>query len=189
MRKEILDRYPRLPDGKLAIEIAAGGVEDLYSTWDRNAPYVRKELDPELAEYILDSVREVGEEPFVIQFRLATPADAEMASRIRASMANYFLYLRQRALREMADMMRTSSLLFVVGILILFLSVWVNEHNSFGESVVSKVFAQGLTVAAWVALWNALATFLVKWLPHRREMKVFQRIAGAEVQFPAATGE
>ena len=76
----------------------------------------------------------------------------------------------QRALRKLAAMMRTSLLLFCVGVAILFFSVWSHQQHVFGDTVVANVFAEGLTVAAWVALWNALATFLINWAPQRRQM-------------------
>lgn len=69
------------------------------------------------------------------------------------------------------------------GVAILTLSIWYNEHFAVRESVINKVFSRGLTVAAWVALWEALATFLINWAPHQRRIDLFRRIARAEVMF------
>ena len=43
--------------------------------------------------------------------------------------------------------------------------------------------AEGLTIVAWVSLWEALAMFLVNWAPHRRLIRMYERIAKADVRF------
>jgi hypothetical protein len=53
-------------------------------------------------------------------------------------------------------------------------------------TVLSRVFSQGLTVAAWVSLWEALATFLVNWTPYSRQIRMYERIAETPVQFMPA---
>ena len=46
-----------------------------------------------------------------------------------------------------------------------------------------RLIAEGLTVAVWVSLWEALATFLIKWIPYRKKISLYKRIANAEVMF------
>ena len=183
MQKQILDRYSRTADNKLMIDIAAGKVADLYNDFDKHAPYRKKELDQDLVEYIIDSVSEIGNEDFVIQFRLKTLADSNMTSRVKTSIHNYFLYLKELESRELARMTRTSFILFFIGVAILFLAVWINQKFPGHETVISNVFTEGLDVAAWVALWNAIATYLVNWAPHRRQIKMYERISAATILF------
>ena len=79
--------------------------------------------------------------------------------------------------------MRTSLIFFFIGIVILFVSIWVNEQLAKDATVLSKVFATGLTVAAWVSLWEALATFIINWTPYSRKIKLYERIANVPVHF------
>ncbi len=183
MKKQILDRYSRTPDNKLIIDIAAGKVADLYNDFDKHAPYRKKELDQDLVEYLIDSVSEIGKEAFVIQFRLNTFADNELTRRVQSSVHNYFLYLKELELRELARMTRTAFILFFIGVAILFLAVWINQEIPGHENVISNVFAEGLNVAAWVSLWNAIATYLVNWAPHRRQIRMYERISEAKILF------
>lgn len=183
MKKNILERYTQLSNNRYLIDITAGKVSDLYNDFDKNTPYVRKELDQDLVEYIADSVRDLGKHDFVIQFHLLEAADETMQARIIASINSYFLYLKSIEINELARVMRISLIYFVVGIFLLFLSVWVNQKLSIESPVITTVFAQGLTVAAWVALWEALATFLVNWTPFSRQIKMYERIAHAPVSF------
>lgn len=186
MKKRILDRYARTADKKLIIDIAAGKVEDLYNNFDKHTPYMKKELDQDLVEYLGECVSEIGNEDFVIQFRFTAAADIRLMARVEASIHNYFLYLKELELRELAKMARTSLILLSLGIAILFLSVWINQKIAGNGNVVAQVFAQGLTVAAWVSLWNALATFLINWTPHRRQIKRYERISKAPILFPGS---
>lgn len=183
MKVGILERYSRAEDGRYIIDINAGKVSDLYDEFDKHAPYVRKELDPHLVEYIIDSAKDLGGEAFTICFHLLEPADEAMQERVTTSINSYFIYLKTLELNEWARVTRTSLIFLVMGIAILFLSVWVNERLSLGATVLAKVFAQGLTVAAWVSLWEALANFLINWKPYTRRLKMYERIARAPVQF------
>lgn len=183
MKKQILERYCRTNDKKIIIDIAAEKVENLYNDFDKHTPYSKKELDQELVEYLINSVQEIGKENFVIQFSLKTQADINLMARVRTSIQNYFLYLKELELRELARMTRTSLILLFIGVAILFLSVWFNEKITDNETVIAHVFAEGLTVAAWVSLWEALANFLINWPPHHQQIKMHDRIADAEVFF------
>lgn len=182
-KRRILDRYARATDGRVVIDIAAGQIADLYDDFDKHASYLKKELDQGLVDYIIDSVREIRREPFLIQISLAAPTDEAAVCRVQTSLHNYFLYLRELEARELRRLARSSLILFVVGAGLLTTSVWVNGRPSVREVVVGSVIAEGLTIAAWVSLWEALATFLVSWAPHRRLIRMYERIAKASVRF------
>ena len=47
--------------------------------------------------------------------------------------------------------------------------------------------SQGLTIAAWVSLWEALAIFLVEWFPHRKNIALYRRLARARLVFRSRT--
>lgn len=183
MKKTILERYPRTSDGRYVIDINASKTNDLYNNFDKIAPYVRKELDQELVDYITDSASELGSLDYLIRFRLLEPANEELQARIIKSINSYFQYLRTIEIAELGHMMRISLVFLLVGIAILFLSVWVNSGITPDSSVTQKVFAEGLTVAAWVSMWEALATFLVNWTPISRKISLYKRIANTSVQF------
>lgn len=186
MKKNILDRYSRTPDNRLVIDIAAGKVEDLYNNFDRHTPYVKKELNRGLAEYIIDSVGEIGKEDFVIQFSLTELPASDLIARVETSIHDYFSYLKELELRELARMTRSSLVLLLVGALFLFMSIWISQKTAGLESITIHVFVQGLTVAAWVSLWNAIAAFLIHWAPHRLRIKMYERIARAPLLFSEA---
>jgi hypothetical protein len=183
MEKDILERYARNSDGGVIIDIAANRIEELYNDYDKSAPYLKKDLEQDFVDYLVDSVREVGKETFVIRFSIAGTVGPEPMSRVKMSIQKYFFYLKELEHRELKRMFRTSLILLVVGIAILTLSVGMNRVFETDETVVREVFAEGLTVAAWVSLWESLATFLINWAPHRRKIRLYERIAEAPVLF------
>jgi hypothetical protein len=187
MDRQILDRYSRTDQGLVTIDIAANRVEELYSDYDNSAHFLKKDLEQDLVDYLVESARELGREPFAIRFSFSTPVNEEAMSRIRLSLGTYFTYLRHLEMRELRHMFRTSFILLMVGIAILYLAVRLNLYLEHGESVISRVFAEGLTVAAWVSLWESLATFLINWAPHRRQIRLCERIAAAPVLFSSLT--
>ena len=112
MQKYILDRYSRGSDGRLIIEIAADRVEDLYNDYQKTAPFMKKDLEQGLVDYIVDCVSEIGKEEFMLQFSITGTMDSEKISRVKMSIREYFNYLKELELREMNRMSRTSLILF-----------------------------------------------------------------------------
>jgi len=183
VKKHILDRYTRTADHQLIIDITANKVEDLYNNFDKQAPYVKKELDPEFADYLIDSVNDIGKTDFVIQFHFNVLDDEHMLSRVEKSIHSYFLYLIDREFKELSAMTRSTLILFCIGVVFLSLSVWAGQKVEGAGSVFAKIIAEGLTVAAWVSLWNAIANFLINWIPHHRQIGLFKRISSAQIVF------
>lgn len=182
MRKEILKRYARLKSGTVLIDVQANRIRDLYHDFDRTAPYVRRDLDPQLVDYLIDSARELGGMDYRIRIQLSDRIEDIPESRIRKSFENYFIYLKGLQQREMRTMVRNSLILLTTGIVILIAAVWTNEMQGEAMSVPGRVFAEGLTVAAWVAMWEALANFLLHWVPHRKLVRLYGRLAAAPLE-------
>lgn len=182
MKKQILERYPRNSDGSFTIEISTDKVQYLFNNFDRFAPYVRKELDQDLVDYLTDCVRELENEKILIQFQINETVDANLMERIKTSIQNYFLYLKELEIIQLKNMGRRFMIFLIIGFSILTLSVWVND-NLDRVSALNRVLSEGLTVAAWVSLWEAVSTFLINWSPHKSRIKCYEKIAEAPVIF------
>jgi len=189
MKRTVLARYERAVDGRIIIDVAAKRMKDLYNNFDKSAPYIRRDLDQELGEYLIDCAKELRREIFVVRFTLGHPPDDGKQSRIRRSINAYFLYLAESEQQKIMQMFRRSAILFCIGLAILFLAVSLNQVLGAERSVVANVFAQGLTVAAWVSLWESLAIFLIEWFPHRKNTLLYRRLADSELVFRAEVKE
>ena len=189
MKRSVLSRYERDEEGHIVVDVSATRVEDLYNDFDKSAPYVRRDLDQDFADYLIGCVRELSRVPFVIRLTLANVLDEPRRSRIRRSLNTYFVYLAETEVRKILQMFRRSAILFAIGLGILFASVWLNRLLGTDRSVTANVFAEGLTVAAWVSLWEALAIFLIEWFPHRRNVVLYRRLAHADLIFRSTAAE
>lgn len=185
MKKRIVDRYEQTADGCVIIDVAARRVEDLYEDFDKTAPYHKKDLDEDLANYLKECVREIGRVDFVLRFMFECFPSEEFMQRVRTSVHKFFIYQLELEHTAMNKMVRTTVTLLLVGIVILGISLWVNHLFAEGAtpSFLKRVFAEGLTIVAWVSVWEALATFLLNAPQHISYIRLFRKIADAPVQF------
>jgi hypothetical protein len=179
--KDILNRYAQAEDGSIIIDVYTERPEHLYNDFDRKAPYLKKDLDQDFVDYLIGCAREIGKHRFRININLPSPAPEEVTSRVKNSIASYFTYLRSVEEEDMRKVMRTSVVFLMTGVALLVLSVWSHQRFLPPESLAGRVMSEGLTVAAWVSLWEALANFLIQWPPHHKELRLYKRLAEAPV--------
>ncbi|MEI8031991.1 MAG: hypothetical protein WCH05_01395 [Chlorobiaceae bacterium] len=189
LKKRILDRYEKTDDGAVIIDVAARRVEDLYEDFDKTAPYHKKDLDADLVDYLTECAREIGASGFVLRFMFEAFPSEEFMDRVRTSVQKFFIYQRERELAAMKKMLGSSVTLLGAGMVILGISLWVNHLIEGRELFINDLFAEGLTIVAWVAMWEGLATFLLNFMPHLVHIRLFRKIAGARVLFYQSGGE
>jgi len=188
-RRDILDRYEVLPDGRAVIEVAAASVSELYNNFDRNAPFIRKDLDEELASYLKDCCRELGRQEFVVRFVLQQLPDEAQRVRIASSMFTYFHYLAELERRDILKAFRRGGVLLLAGILAIGLEFSVAATIKNLEPLAAKIILEGLTILSWVAVWECTVT-LVGGVPGAwRRLRRLRRLATAEVQFASLAAE
>jgi len=185
-KRKVLERYERTADGTFVIDVAAPKVEDLYEFYDRTAPYVKRDLDQDLVEYLIACARELGSQDFVIRLTLESSPGEDQLARVKHSVTNFFSYLTEMEHHKVSNLVRRSLVLLGIGLGIFAISVWVNSVVEASPGVVQNVLAEGLTVAAWVSLWESLATFIIDWGPQRRSIKTYERLANASVELRPA---
>ncbi len=181
MKKPILERYASDENGMPVLDVAAAQVSDLYSTFDRSSPHIRKDLDQNLVNYLIECARELAPCPFVIRFAIRDFPGDDMQAKIKSSIRSFFRYQRAVEKRNMGRRVRKSLSLLALGLGLLAAGILLNEKLRPHTSMPVRVLAEGMTVAAWVSLWEALATFLVKWAPHQRDLRLYSRLADAPV--------
>ncbi len=183
MKPEVLSRYARLEDGTFVIDITATRVEDLYNNFDKSAPYIRRDLDENLGDYLISSGNELKHHNYVMRFILGHFPEPDRQSRILQSINAYFIYLAEKERIQISQLFRKSFIFFAIGVFILFSLAMVDKHVFDTSGVFSKVMLEGLTVAAWVSMWNAFAAFLIEWPPLQQNIKIFTRLAQAKILF------
>jgi hypothetical protein len=181
--KRLLERYTRLEDGRVSIDVSVERVEDLYNDFERSVPFMKKDLNDEFADYLAESGREIGKTSFVVRLNLDRFPDESLMERVRRSIRSYFQYRTEMETRELRKIVETSIWLGAGGFLLLAVDITLNRLYADTAGVVGGILLEGLTIAAWVALWESLANLLVNWGPHRRDIRLYRRLSEAGILF------
>ena len=182
-RKTIIDRYERSEQGRLFLDVWVPSPAHLYNDFDRTVPYLKKDLNQEFVDYLTDSVREIRNYDFVVRLSMPQMPDDQVKERIQRSIRTFYAYLNELETRAIRAVFRRSLLLFLIGLVLLVLAIVASRQFESSEGVVTEVFVQGLTIAAWVSLWEAIANLLLEWHPHKANIRLHNKITSAPVDF------
>ena len=183
MKQDIFSRYESHSSRRLAIDVSVGRIEELFEDFDSAASYVKKDLDQDLVDYLIESVREIGTYDFVIRIHLPVHVQERHRKRVRKSIKSYFRYLELLEQRKLKKMLWKSFLLFFLGMFLLAISMTLKGNVVYLSGVTRELMTEGLTVAAWVALWSAFAGLIFELAGIISNIRIFRRIASREVVF------
>jgi hypothetical protein len=183
LKQDIFSRYESHSSRRLAIDVSVGRVEELFEDFDSAASYVKKDLDQDFVDYLIESVREIGSYDFVIRIHLPVLVHEKHRKRVRKSVKSYFMYLELLEWRKLKKMLWRSSLLFLMGMLLLTFSMLLKGNMEHATGVIKELLTEGLTVAAWVSLWSAFASLIFELGRRISNIRLFRRIASREVVF------
>jgi len=183
LKEDIFSRYESHSSRRLAIDVSVGRIEELFEDFDSAASYVKKDLDQDLVDYLIESVREIGSYDFVIRIHLPVPVLEKHRKRVRKSIKSYFRYLELLEQRKLKKVLWRSLLLFFLGMFLLAISMSVKGNVEHLSGVMRELATEGLTIAAWVSLWSAFAGLIFELAGIVVNIKTFRRIASREVVF------
>lgn len=179
MKKDILDRYDKTQNNEIIIKISTNKFENLYDNFDMSSTFLKKDLSQQLVDYIIDSVSEISNEKFIIKFYFKEKVEDKRLSQIEKSFDNYFKYLIELEKKKMKEQIKNSFIFMLIGIFFITLSILLDENTE----LTYKIVSEGLMVAGWVSMWEAMATILIKWLPLSKKLKLFKKIILCKLEF------
>lgn len=94
MKNYILNRYDKDDFGNILIKIHTTKIEDLYENYDKKSSFIKKDLKYKLEEYLFESVDEITNEPFILQFYFEEKISLDSSKRLEGSINEYFSYLQ-----------------------------------------------------------------------------------------------
>jgi hypothetical protein len=183
LKQDVLSRYESHSSRRLAIDVSVGKIEELFEDFDSAASYVKKDLDQDFADYLIESVREIHSKDFVIRINLPVQVNEKHRERLQRSIKNYFGYLEFLEQRKLRKMLWRSFLLFCLGMFLLVISITLKGNAGHLSDVMQELMIEGLTVAAWVSLWSAFANLIFELAGIIGNIRLFRRIADREVVF------
>lgn len=110
----------------------------------------------------------------------AAECGAEDARTLPEALAHYFEYRARQSQVELRRLLARGVVSLVIGLAFMFACLtmrrWLAAVGSTG------VFAEGLLLIGWVALWRPVEIFLYDWWPIRRQQGRFECIARMPVE-------
>ncbi|GAB4272623.1 MAG: hypothetical protein Kow0029_11420 [Candidatus Rifleibacteriota bacterium] len=183
MKSDILkDRYEFTPDNVAIIDITVESINDLFNSFDKKAAFSRRELDQDFVEYLIDCVREIGDHPFLIRVSIDNEFNIVQENNLRKAIKNYFSYLQEIERITFRKEIRKFGFLMILGISLLALVSKYKVPDSAEIELWQKMLQEGLIIASWVAIWEALTAIFFCWHPFFTNFYVYKRISEAEIK-------
>ena len=167
------------------IAIRTRSIGSLFNSFDPS-PFREKDLDAGVEEFLTGWVRELpGAAPFAIVVRLP-PEEAGQpeAARIGEAFAHYFQYRAEAAEHELRELFRIGRRFLAIGVVALIACLIASQIAAamVPNLMVARVLEESLIIVGWVANWRPIEIYLYDWLPIRRRIRLFRRIAAAPVE-------
>lgn len=183
MKRRVIDRYEISPKGEIIVDVGVRTVEDLYDHFDRTAAYLKKDLNQDFADYLIDCVKEIRSHPFLIRISLSRPESEDRMDRVRSSLQSYFEYAGDVERAKLRFIFRRSLSLIGLGATLVVGAFRMRTFFGGEPSLLGDVLGEGITVAAWVALWTAFASLIFDWGLPGQNLRAYRRIRNAKVEF------
>ena len=170
------------------IAVHARTAEQLFNSLD-HAPFREKDLDAGVEEFVVGWVRELPHgTPFTITVHLPPEESAKPdAAGIGDAFAHYFSYRAQIAEQERRELFRVGRRSLAIGLAVLAACLIASQTLAqlVPNAVAARVLEESLIIVGWVANWRPIEIYLYDWLPIRRRIQLFERIATAKVEVKA----
>ena len=177
--KPELKRY-RVEEGVHCIDVKLQNVEQLFDNRDP-APFRERDLDPDLADYLLDAGEDLfTEDKLRVVFWLEKPCPPiEIEEAFRA----HFEYAIERGRRLRRRRRRTGQVSLTIGIVLVVALIALSQFvgNTIGGSLGAGL-REGLVISCWVVMWRPIETLVYDWIPQRHERQVTEKLLTAPVE-------
>ncbi len=180
----------RFEDGVALIEVRLTSLHQLFNSIDP-APFHEKDLDPDAEDYIGGAARELPPQaPLKIVLHLPeAELTSELAPSITSAIQNYFAYRRSIARRDLRLLLRQGRISLAIGLAFLALCMTLRSMlPALDGSGWNQLFAEGLLISGWVAMWRPIQVFLYDWWPIWRSCRIYARLAAAGVELRPDAG-
>jgi hypothetical protein len=159
-------------------------VAQLFNSLDPS-PFRERDLDPRADEFVTAWARELPHgAPFAIVVELPSDEAARPeASGIGEAFANYFRQRAEAAERDLRELFRVGWRSLLIGLIVLAACLFGSQliATNIRNNVAARVIEESLIIVGWVANWRPIEIYLYDWLPIRRRIDLFRRIAAAPV--------
>jgi hypothetical protein len=177
----------------------AGGTEwlDLHIASQRQlfnsmdpAPFRERDLDPDVSTYVREWAEELSlTAPLGVRVTVTDePATGTEAASLRSALHENFARSAAEHRRNLKKLFRDGRISLVIGVAFLGLAIGIAEWAAarIPNAHYATLVEESVVIGGWVALWQPINIFLYDWWPIRRLVKLYDRLARADVVLTGA---
>jgi len=148
-----------------------------------NAPLYKRQLNTELENYILNSVRTAKRNTklfFKISYR--NEADAEFAEPLVYAIRRHFAESKAITITDFENFKRRAFKLLLVSLAVVTISHGILPLLLTGEkNTIHDGLSNSLNVFSWVILWKPIDKLIFYWNPYLKDISIFSKLEKAEM--------
>lgn len=175
-------------DDAAEIAVRTHTIGHLFNSFDPS-PFREKDLDVGVEEFLTSWVRELPQSaPFKIVVHLPQEEAARPeAAGIGEAFAHYFVYRADIAQHELRELFRVGRLTLAIGVIVLIACLTASQIAAalIPNEVAAGIVEESLIIVGWVANWRPIEIYLYDWVPIRRRINLYRRLAAAPVEVKA----
>jgi len=173
------ERY-RLEHGARCIDVKLKAIEQMFDNRDP-APFRERDLDPDLAGYLLDAGEDLaGEARIRVVFWVDKPCEP---TEVEVAVHTHFEEVIARLQRTRARRRRTGQVGLVLGIVLVIALVAIAQFVAAAvPGTLGTGLREGLVIFSWVVLWRPVEVLIYDWIPARHERKVATKLLDAPIE-------
>ena len=175
------------------IELRLRDLNQMFNSIDPS-PFRDRDLDDEAEDFIVGWARELpADHPLEVVIHLdalpETEPTAETCARdVKEAVQHFFLHKAEHERREFSELMRIGRISLVIGLAFLIACFLISRLFA-DDNPATFIIRESLVIVGWVAMWRPLEVFLYDWWPIRRHVRLYRRLARAEVTVRVAASD
>lgn len=165
------------------IELRLRNITALFNSLDPS-PFQEKDLDAAAEEFIVSWAREhPAHAPLMLRLHMEEVPASNPVPMVRSAVRNYFTYRGTLLEREFRQLMRTARTSLAIGLTFLAACLLVSVYLLPEEGgAATRFLRESVVIVGWVAMWRPLELYLYEWWPLKRKARLYERLAGMEVE-------
>ena len=165
------------------LDVRVSSIDHLFDNRDP-APFRERDLDPDVADYLIDGGQDLRREPGIkIVFWLSQACNPdEITNAVHA----HFDYQLERARRRRREQVRTGWIMVSIAAIAIVLLVSLGEAVSNAwKGTLGAALREALLISGWVLMWRPVEVLIYDAIPWRRERDVLLALRNAEIDVRA----
>jgi len=168
--------------GHYVIQVALDKYADIFNDWD-NAPFRKRDMDPDLAIFLENCFEEIPEKHGVdICFYLPKEGrDASREESLIAGIKTYYSFYLHQEIKVLKKNYHRIFKYVLISLSLLAMSVFLSK--TVGENIILGTVQQGFNIGGWVFLWEVISMLVFRGQEVSSEISKYQRFLNSLIYF------